>query len=151
MTIMKIEVFPDLSHPAGGHAVIRLKGIALLPPGSTFRIDPIDDSLDDGDIEGWPHGDLSPLDTRQTPEGIELRVGPDVVDAPMLEPGTPVTISVPNSKLTAELIWPDLPLSSKAASAPVVMSPSQMAAELAANERAKIEAAQAEKAAIAAA
>lgn len=151
MTIMKIEVFPDLSHPSGGHAVIRLKGIALLPPGSTFRIDPIDDSLDDGDIEGWPHGDLFPLDTRQTPEGIELRVGPEVVDAPMLEPGTPVTISVPNSKLTAELIWPDLPLSSKTASAPVVMSPSQMAAELAANERAKIEAAQAEKAAVAAA
>lgn len=151
MTIMKIEVFPDTSQPAGGHAVIRLKGIALLPPGSTFRIDPIDDSLDDGDIDGWPRGDLHPLDTRQTPEGIELRVGPDVVDAPMLEPGTPVTISVPNSKLTAELIWPDLPLSSKAASAPVVMSPSQMAAELAANERAKVEAAQAEKAALAAA
>ena len=147
MTIMKIEVFPDTSKPSGGHAIIRLKGIALLPPGAKFRIDPIDDSLDDGDIEGWPHGELSPLDTRQTPEGIELRIGPNVVDAPMLEPGTPVTISVPNSQLTAELIWPDLPLSSNAAAAPVVMSPSQMAAEMAANERAKIEAIQAEKAA----
>ncbi len=137
MTIMKIEVFPDTSQPAGGHAVIRLKGIALLPPGTTFRIDPIDDTLDDGEFNGWPRGDLSPLDTRQTPEGIEMRIGPDVVDAPLLEPGTPVTISVPDSHLSAELIWPDLPLSSSLTSAPVVMSPSQMAAELAAADRAK--------------
>ena len=120
MTIMKIEVFPDTSQPAGGHAVIRLKGIALLPPGTTFRIDPIDETLDDGEFNGWPRGDLSPLDTRQTPEGIEMRIGPDVVDAPLLEPGTPVTISVPDSHLSAELIWPDLPLSSSLTSAPVV-------------------------------
>ena len=147
MTIMKIEVFPDTSQPAGGHAVIRLKGIALLPPGTTFRIDPIDDTLDDGAFNGWPCGDLSPLDTRQTPEGIEMRIGPDVVDAPLLEPGTPVTISVPDSHLSAELIWPDLPLSSSLTSAPVVMSPSQMAAELAATDRTKAEAASAAKAA----
>ncbi|MEQ1696235.1 MAG: tetratricopeptide repeat protein [Hyphomicrobiaceae bacterium] len=145
MSIMKIEVFPDTSQPAGGHAIIRLKGIALLPPGTTFRIDPIDDSLDEGDFEGWPRGNLSPLDTRQTPEGIELRIGPDVVDAPLLEPGTPVTISVPDSKLSAELIWPDLPLSSTVTPAAVVMSPSQMAAELAATDRAKTEAANAAK------
>lgn len=147
MTIMKIEVFPDTSQPTGGHAVIRLKGIALLPPGTTFRIDPIDDTLDDGDFDGWPRGNLSPLDTRQTPEGIEMRIGPDIVDAPLLEPGTPVTISVPDSKLSAELIWPDLPLSSSLRQAPVVMSPSQMAAELAATERARTEAANAARAA----
>ena len=110
-------------------------------------IDPIDDTLDDGDFDGWPRGNLSPLDTRQTPEGIEMRIGPDVVDAPLLEPGTPVTISVPDSKLSAELIWPDLPLSSSLSSAPVVMSPSQMAAEMAASDRAKTELANAAKAA----
>ena len=46
MTLMKIEVLPDTSTPAGGHAIIRLIGIGFLLPGATFRIDPIDDSMD---------------------------------------------------------------------------------------------------------
>ena len=147
MSAMKIEVVPDTSQPTGGHAIIRLRGIALLPPGATFRIDPIDETLNDGSFDGWPHGDLRPLDTRQTPDGIEMRIGPDVVDARLLEPGTPVTISVPDGHVSAELVWPDIPVSSRRPTAPVVMSPSQMAAELAAHERAKTEAADAADAA----
>ena len=58
----------------------------------------------------------------------------------MLEPGMPVTISVPDAHLSAELVWPSLPVSSGAAMAPVVLTPSQMAAEFAAAERAKAEA-----------
>ena len=139
MTMMKIEVYPDVSKPAGGHAIIRLRGVALLPPGATFRIDPIDDTMA-GDPD-WPNGDLKPLETRQTPEGIELRIGPDVVDAALLEPGTPVTISIPDGHLSAELVWPVIPLSSGNAVTSVVMTPSQMAAELAAAERAKLDAA----------
>jgi TPR repeat protein len=139
MSVTTIEVFPDTSKPAGGHAIIRLKGVALLSPGAIFRISPIDDMLHDADSGGWPHGDLRPLSTRQTPEGIELHVGPDIVDAPLLEPGTPVTITVPDGHVSAELVWPDLPMSSRQASAPFVMTPSQMAAELAATERAKTE------------
>ncbi len=140
MSIVTIEVLPDTSQPAGGHAIIRLKGVALLPPGATFRIAPIDDTLADFEQPGWPHGDRHPLTTRQTPEGIELHVGPEIVDAPLLEPGTPVTISVPDGHVSAELVWPDLPMSSGASLAPFVMTPSQMAAELAAHERAKTEA-----------
>lgn len=150
MTVTKIEVFPDTSQPMGGHAIIRLRGVAVWPPGATFRISPIDETLSDGQEAGWPHGDLYPLKTRQTPDGIELLVGPEIVDAPLLEPGTPVTISVPDGHLSAELIWPELPVSSDAATAPVVMTPSQMAAELAATERAKTEAANAAEAARAA-
>ena len=147
MTMMKIEVFPDTSTPAGGHAIIRLRGVALLPPGATFRIDPIDEALDDGVPASWPRGNLKPIETRQTPDGIEMRVGPDVVDATLLEPGTPVTISVPDGHLSAELVWPDIPVSSGNAVAPVVMTPSQMATEIAAAERAKLSAAKAAEAA----
>jgi TPR repeat protein len=141
MSVVKIDVLPDLSVTTGGHAIIRLRGVALLPPGATFRIDPIDDALNDNHAEGWPHGDHHPIETRQTPEGIEMRVGPNIVDAPLLEPGTPVTISVPDGKFSGDIVWPDIPLSNTASFASVLMTPSQMAAELAANERAKAEAA----------
>ena len=137
MTMMKIEVVPDTSTPGGGHAIIRFKGIALLPPGAKYRIEPIDDAFDEGHDGGWPSGDLTPLETRQTEDGVEMRIGPDVVDAPLLEPGTPVTISVPDGRISAELVWPDLPVSAGGAAAPVVITPSQMAAELAAAERAR--------------
>ena len=137
MTVTKIEVVADSSVPAGGHAIIRLRGVALLPPGATFRIEPIDDALDEGHDGGWPSGDLTPLETRQTADGVEMRIGPAVVDAPLLEPGTPVTISVPDGHISAELVWPNLPVSTGRAGAQVVMTPSQMAAELAAAERAR--------------
>jgi TPR repeat protein len=138
MSMMKIEVVADPSVTTGGHAIIRLRGVALLPPGATFRIEPIDETL--ADEIGWPVGDIQPIETRQTSDGMEMRVGPSVVDAPMLEPGMPVTISVPDAHLSAELVWPSLPVSSGAAMAPVVLTPSQMAAEFAAAERAKAEA-----------
>lgn len=138
MSMMKIEVVPDPTVSTGGHAIIRLKGVALLPPGATVRIEPIDETLADDD--GWPQGDIKPIETRQTPEGLELRVGPSVVDAPLLEPGMPVTITVADAHLSEELVWPTLPVSTGAVEAPVVMSASQMAAEFAAVERAKVEA-----------
>lgn len=138
MNMMKIEVVPDPSVTTGGHAIIRLKGVALLPPGATFRIDPIDEAL--ADVDGWPYGDLRPLESRQTPEGLELRIGPSVVDAPLLEPGVPVVITVDDAQFSAEIVWPSIPVSTGAATAPVVMSASQMAAEFAAAERAKAEA-----------
>ena len=143
MTVMKIEIVPDPSQPAGGHAIIRLRGVALLPPGATFRIDPIDETLSEGNEGGWPHGALHPLETRQTPDGVELRIGPDVVDAPLLEPGTPVTLSIPDGRVRAELVWPDLPISFATKTSPVVMTPSQMAAQIATNEREKTAAANA--------
>ncbi len=139
MSIAKIEVVPDPSVSTGGHAIIKLRGISILPPGATLRIDPIDESL--ADDVGWPRGNITPLATRQTPDGLELSVGPDVVDAPLLEPGVPVTITVSDADVSAELVWPNLPVSTTATvSAPVVMTASQMAAEYAAAERSKAEA-----------
>lgn len=140
MSLMKIEVVPDTSTPSGGHAIIRLRGIALVPPGATFRIDPIDDDAE-GPQPGWPSGDLKPLETRQTADGVEMRVGPEVVDAPLLEPGTPVTFSVPDADISAELVWPMLPVSQGKITPSMVMTPSQLAVELAAAERARVTAA----------
>lgn len=140
MSLMKIEVVPDTSTPSGGHAIIRIRGIALVPPEATFRIDPIDED-GYGPQDGWPGGDLKPLETRQTADGIEFRVGPEVVDAPLLEPGTPVTFTVADADISAELVWPTLPVSQGKLAPPMVMTPSQLAAELAAAERARAEAA----------
>lgn len=136
MSLMKIEVVPDASTPSGGHAIIRLRGIALVPPGATFRIDPIDEDAD-GLHGDWPRGDLVPLETRQTEDGVELRIGPEVVDATWLEPGTPVTFSVPEADISAELVWPTLPVSQGKQAPAVVMTPTQFAQELAAAERAR--------------
>ncbi|MBU2532190.1 MAG: hypothetical protein KKB37_05590, partial [Alphaproteobacteria bacterium] len=38
------------------------------------------------------------------------KIGPDIVDAPELQPGTPVAFAVPALGLVSELIWPDLPV-----------------------------------------
>jgi Sel1 repeat len=141
MSVVKIDVLPDPTMPEGGHAIIRLRGVALLPPGATFRIDPIDDALNDNHADGWPHGEHHPLETRQTAYGIEMRVGPSIVDAPLLEPGTPVTISVPDGELSGDIVWPDIPLSNALVQAPVLMTPAQMASEIAASELAKAKAA----------
>jgi hypothetical protein len=68
MSMMKIEVVADPSVTTGGHAIIRLRGVALLPPGATFRIEPIDETL--ADEIGWPVGDIQPIETRQTSDGM---------------------------------------------------------------------------------
>lgn len=138
MSMTQIEVLADPTVKTGGHAVIRLRGVAILPPGATLRIEPIDESLAADD--GWPNGEIKPLAMRQTPDGVELNVGPSVVDAPLLGPGVPVLITIAEAGLSAELVWPDLPASRGPAAAPRIMSASQMAAEFASVERAKADA-----------
>jgi hypothetical protein len=97
---------PDPRYP--GETILRLTGVALLPPGSTYRIDPVDH---DGTAElpdGWPAGELKPCAQRITHDGVDLVIGADVVEAAPLLPGTPVAISVPAVGARAELSWPSL-------------------------------------------
>lgn len=130
MSDIKIEVVEDSDHPEGGHAVIRLNGLWLLPANATFRIEPVD-APDPALLPAdWPRGDRSPLATRLTPHGVEIIVGPDVVDAPPMLPGTPVAVSVPAAFVKAEVLWPDLPVSMPAAAPPVVLTAAELAAEL---------------------
>lgn len=129
MSEITIEIVEDRDHPEGGHAVIRLNGLWLLPANVTYRIDP------DGDNDAeppadWPRGDHSPLATRLTPHGVEIVAGPEVVDAPALVPGTRVAISIPAAFVRVETLWPDLPLSKPDASAQGSLTAAELAAEL---------------------
>jgi hypothetical protein len=125
-----IEVVEDIDHPQGGHAVIRLNGLWLLPANATYRLEPIDAAEEGTPPHDWPSGDRVPLSTRLTPLGVEIVVGPDVVDAPALLPGTPVAVSVPAAFVRAEVLWPDLPVSAAPSSPPVVLTAAELAAEL---------------------
>ncbi len=132
MTDVIISVMSDPESSTGGGAILRLTGVALVPPGSTFRIDPIDDDGATNIPEGWPAGDLKPGGQRITKDGVDLVLGADVVESAALMPGTPVTISVPAVGARTELRWPSLPVARPERRPAVVVSGEQRAAELAA-------------------
>jgi len=109
VTTKSIHIIADPAHPEGGHAVIRIDGVWLLHARATFRIEPLDNSIDAEDLRDWPRGDQVPLDVRTTARGIELVVGPAVVDAIDLNPGAAVRVSVPAAQiLAAKAVWPDV-------------------------------------------
>lgn len=134
MSAVTIEVVQDARFPHGGHAVIRLHGLWLLPPQAKFRIDPVDDTLPEGSTD-WPTGERAPKETRVTSRGVEILVGPDIVDAGALQPGTPVTVSIPSASISADLRWPNLPVSSAPRRGQVIMSAAELRAEIATAER----------------
>lgn len=134
MSAVTVEVVQDARFPHGGHAVIRLHGLWLLPPQAKFRIDPVDDTLPEGSTD-WPSGERAPKETRVTSRGVEILVGPDIVDAGALQPGTPVTISIPSAAISADLRWPNLPVSSAPRRGQVIMSAAELRAEIATAER----------------
>lgn len=111
MRVENVEVLPDPANPRGGHAIIRLKGVWLLPPGATFRLEPADGDTSFNRLRGWPRGDQRPRATRVTGQGIELLVGPEIVDAPDLQPGTHVRFRIQSLDLERQLEWPTLPMS----------------------------------------
>ncbi|MEZ5855557.1 MAG: tetratricopeptide repeat protein [Hyphomicrobiaceae bacterium] len=143
MTEVSISVLNDPE--TADAAIIRLTGVALLPPGSTFRITPIDDGVGDALPDGWPAGDLKPVRQRITSDGVDLLMGPDVLTAPGLLPGTPVTITVDSVGARGELRWPTLPLPKPEPRQRRVVTAERLARELA--ERAEAEKSAAEAAA----
>ena len=138
MTRVTIEIVRDAGVQGGGKALLLLHGLAEVPKPATFRIDLIDDEAMVAPARrGWPAGDLTPLSARLGEKGVELLIGPDVVDAPLLLPGTPVAISVPAAGLRQELRWPSLPVSKVERRAAVVVSGEQRAASIAARAEAQ--------------
>lgn len=112
MTTKSVHILPDTAHPEGGFAVIRIDGVWLLHDRAIVRIEPLDEEGNwRAPDEGWPAVDQVPLDVRTTSRGIELVVGPAVVDAAALLPGQLVAVSVPAADVEAELVWPDIPRS----------------------------------------
>lgn len=110
----KIHVVADTVRSEGGYAVIRLDGVWLLQKKATVCIRPLDQ---EGSAKkgGWPGLEQVPIDVRTTSRGIELVVGPEVVDSEALQPGRRVGISVPAGDISGEIIWPDIPKSAGAA------------------------------------
>ncbi|MEZ5818033.1 MAG: hypothetical protein R3D44_13210 [Hyphomicrobiaceae bacterium] len=132
MTEVSISVLRDTETGGEGRALLRLTGVALLPPGSTFRIEPLDMDETTPPPAGWPIGELKPQAQRITSDGVDLVIGAEVVQAEALLPGTPVKITVPAIGAKAELRWPNLPVIKPARRSAVVLTGEQRAAELAA-------------------
>jgi hypothetical protein len=118
---MSIEVAADEAAPEGGRAKLVLRGVWGLPPQVTYRIVCLDHSRV-VDPRDWPQGERTPVETRPSPDGIELIIGPDIVDAPALAAGVPVRIVVPAVGLEQELFWPNLPTSVTGVSGPTVLA-----------------------------
>ena len=106
MSIERIEIVPDPSVPAGGYAIVRLYGLGQLPEPANFQIIPMDGQSQ----SGWPNGHLKPRHIRLAARGVEMRIGPEIVNAPGLQPGTPVSFVLPALGVRGNLRWPDLRL-----------------------------------------
>ncbi len=106
MQRLSIEAFEDRSHPGGGRAVVLLRGLDRLPAPGLFRLNIIDASPLPGGIARLSAGDLEPTHIRQTPDGIELVMGPEITACPQLLPGTAVEIEVPAVAIRGGFLWP---------------------------------------------
>ena len=72
----------DPAHPEGGHAIILLQGVMVLPADPRFRI--LREGWGKGTLgpDGWQVSDamLSPDRVEMSPQGVRLYLGPQVVD-----------------------------------------------------------------------
>ena len=111
MTEHQIDISPDPSMPDGGHAIALVHAVTTMPEPPNFAVSALLDDPDGHDAaEAWSFDNQHPLAARLTDAGLELRIGPNLVDAPQLQPGTPVIFSIPAANVRAELSWPDLPV-----------------------------------------
>ena len=108
MSPISLDIREDRNHPEGGHAVIRIKGLKSKPDNGSFIIEPAAITRDGPALKGWPRGARRPLKTTMSSAGFEIVVGPDVVESPVLLPGTPVIVKVPAAGVSAEALWPDI-------------------------------------------
>lgn len=108
MSEVNVAIREDTNHPEGGHAVIELTGVKAKPLSDAFSLEPVDSNLNAADMKGWPSGERTPLKTRMSPAGFEIMIGPDVVESPVLLPGTPVLVKVPGAGVSREVLWPDI-------------------------------------------
>ncbi len=106
----QVTVVEDRSTPGGGYAVMRILGV----PGSAatsdtpFWLRRIGYERNNLGAQGWqgPECPLQPVDVMPTPGGVDLLIGPEVVD--VIEVGTPIEIAVPSLGVKTKLIWPEI-------------------------------------------
>ena len=106
MRMIGVQAFEDPSKPEGGHAVILLRGLATAPDRPAFRLRPVDaTAAGPGD---WPDDWHQAILARTTEQGVELVIGPEVADSPLLLPGTAVEIELPDLAVRGEFLWPSV-------------------------------------------
>jgi hypothetical protein len=108
MKRVSVEAFEDKARPEGGHAVVLFRGLTGAPAAAVYRLRLVDGSPDGANLDQWPAGPLHPIEVRSTPEGVELVIGPEVTQSPLLMPGTAVEIEVAALDARGEFLWPDV-------------------------------------------
>ena len=143
MTQPLIDISADASKPEGGHAIVLVRAVAEMPDPLLFTISALpDDPYDPSSDVEWSLGEHKPIAARLTPDGLVMKIGPDIVDAAELQPGTPVVFAVTSAGISAELGWPDLPVTIPSSLPAPLMDPSDLRAHKI--EEAKHDSAQAE-------
>ncbi len=103
-----IEAFEDRTRAEGGHAVILLAGLKEVPSRPAFRLRPA--ALEqDADLPfAWPEGELLPATAKVTSRGVEIVVGPDIAENPLLTAGSAVEIIFTDANVHGEFLWPTI-------------------------------------------
>jgi TPR repeat protein len=128
MTSIYVDVV-ETGAADSGHTAIRISGLSSLPADPTFRIDPIDEALTDTSDVDWPAGPRRPQAVVAHDGAFDLVLGPDVLESPLLLPGTPVVISVTDTAIVKELIWPSIPTRKRRKRRPVIVTEALREAE----------------------
>ena len=110
MRKVNVEIAEDASRSEGGYAVVLLHGVTSLPDGVRFRIKPVDarDAAESEQAESWPKGEHRPVAVRSTEFGVELVIGPEIVECPALLPGTVGVIEIGQAGVRGEFLWPSI-------------------------------------------
>ena len=108
MKTVIVQAFEDRNRSEGGHAVILLAGLREVPSRPAFRLRPAGLAGHADLPDAWPEGEQMPISARVTADGVELVVGPDLAEHPMLPPGTAVEIAVSDADLQGEFLWPSV-------------------------------------------
>ena len=110
MRKVDVEIADDQSRPEGGYAIVLLRGVTSLPDRASFRVKPVDarDASAGPAGEEWPRGEHVPVAVRQTDAGIELVIGPEIVECAALLPGTVGVIEIPAADVRGEFLWPSI-------------------------------------------
>ncbi|MGQ0671537.1 MAG: hypothetical protein ACT4N2_01475 [Hyphomicrobium sp.] len=103
-----VEATEDETRPQGGHVVILIQGLEAVSDRPMFRLKPLDGSFIPAKRTTQRSNLLTPVTTRLTENGVELVVGPEIVEHPLLLAGTPVVIELPDAGVRGEFLWPSV-------------------------------------------
>jgi hypothetical protein len=119
-----VQAYEDPTRTADGPAaVILLQGVTSLPERAEFRLRPLETAPGLPPPDGWPTGDLAPLESRLTSEGLEIAIGAELADNDRLLPGTLVELVMPGAGVRGEFAWPNIAPSLKPRRRPVIAAP----------------------------